>query len=450
MARAALWAALVASALWVAPQRAMAQPNARRVVVWAEGPDAKRAQADVAASLDDRFEVVDSAGWRDSMARDGQRGPLLRALRDPKRRAELLERARRVATTLQIDDVVLVSTSRARTGAHVADGYVVDGSQGPSEPIHVSDTRIGSLGAPVRERLRLVTPQSAPADAAPAVATRASAAAPSPPPSPVAEPSSEPELSPPGAAGDRVAGSSERPVHVVAREWFEVSLGGGVGARHFEYNDGFTNDLRDYHLAAAPLAAIEGELYPLADQRIPILRDIGVVGSYSQAFALQSNSAGAGAVGTRWTEWQAGGRLRLRTGGDAAPVVGLSGSYGSASFAFDSSNPTAALPSVSYRYVRAGADFRMPLWRFAVTAGGGYLGVLSAGDVASRFPHASVAGVDASLGGAFDWGWGIETRMTARYGRFFYAMNSTPGDRFVAGGALDEMMGLELSLAYVY
>jgi hypothetical protein len=29
-------------------------------------------------------------------------------------------------------------------------------------------------------------------------------------------------------------------------------------------------------------------------------------------------------------------------------------------------------------------------------------------------------------------------------------MNSTPGDTSVAGGALDEMMGLQLSVAYVY
>jgi hypothetical protein len=328
---------------------------------------------------------------------------------------------------------------------------VVDATQGPSEAIHVSDARNASLGAPVRERLRLVYPQSAQSGSSTAVATTTSPAASSAPSPPrTAQPAASLEPSLQSEVADRATSSSERPMHVVSREWFEVAAGGGVGARHFEYNDGFTNDLRDYHLAAAPVAAIAGEIYPFANDRTLILRDIGVVGSYSQAILLQSSSQDAGSVGTQWIGWQAGARYRLRTGGDTAPVVGLSGSYGSESFVLESPNPAAALPSVSYRYARAGVDLRVPLWRFAVTAGGGYLGVLSAGDVASRFPRATVAGIDANLGGAFDWGSGIETRLTARYSRFFYAMNPSLGDTFVAGGALDEMMDLQLSVAYVY
>jgi hypothetical protein len=36
------------------------------------------------------------------------------------------------------------------------------------------------------------------------------------------------------------------------------------------------------------------------------------------------------------------------------------------------------------------------------------------------------------------------------YRRFFYSMNPTPGDGYVAGGALDELGGLQASVAYIY
>jgi hypothetical protein len=221
--------------------------------------------------------------------------------------------------------------------------------------------------------------------------------------------------------------------------------------RRFEYTDGLTSNLRPYHLNAAPLVAAAAEVYPLAGAgRI----DGGVVFAYARAFALESSTTDSGNLNTVWQRYSVGGRARLRTGSEDSPVVGLTAAYGDEQFSLFSA-ATTALPAVDYHFVRAAADVRIPFGRAAVFAGAGYLFILylfilSAGDVASRFAHASVGGIDAQLGGALTITTGLEARVTASYRRFFYTMNPIPGDGYVAGGALDELGGLQASVAYIY
>jgi hypothetical protein len=268
-----------------------------------------------------------------------------------------------------------------------------------------------------------------------------------------AEPSGEPPVSP-GAppdsdreVRDATPGSGSGPAHQVGRELFAVSAGIEGGMRHFAYNDGLSANLRPYTLNAAPLVTAGGEIYPLAGAYTV---DAGLVLAYAQAFATRSATVDAGTLETRWTRYAAGGRVRVRAGGDGGPVFGLTGAYGGELFAIESLNPNASLPSVDYRFVRASADARVPLGRFAVFGDVGYLFVLSAGAVAARFPKSSVGGVQAEVGGAVAIAAGFEARVTASYRRFFYTMNPTPGDGYVAGGALDELSGLQASLAYVF
>jgi hypothetical protein len=247
-----------------------------------------------------------------------------------------------------------------------------------------------------------------------------------------------------GAAPARRAGE-------VSQEIVQISVGAEAGMRHFGYTDGLTGNLRSYQLGAAPLVVAEGAVYPFMATGTPVLRDIGVVGGYARAFALQSTSSDAGTVDTQWSRYYVGGHVRVRTGSgsDASPVLGLTGAYGDESFGFGGTQGS-SLPSVDYRFVGASGDVRVPLGRFALFASGGYLFVQSAGDVSARFPRATVGGLEAELGGAFTLIRGLEARVTARYRRFFYSMNPVPGDGYVAGGALDEFGGLLASVAYVY
>ncbi len=215
--------------------------------------------------------------------------------------------------------------------------------------------------------------------------------------------------------------------------------------RHFAYSDGLLGSLRPYALDAAPLVTAAVEVYPLAGtKRI----DPGLVAGYAGSFALASSSADTGKVTTRWRRAFAAARVRARTGSQVSPLVGVTVGYGEELFAFDTA-ANAALPSVDYRFVRAGADVRVPLGRFALFANCAYMFVTSAGETAARFPRASVAGIEGDLGGAFSFG-SFEARLTASYRRFFYAMHPQPGDAYVAGGAVDELSGLQASLAYAY
>jgi hypothetical protein len=304
-----------------------------------------------------------------------------------------------------------------------------------------------------------IAPQAAPVVVAPPPAERHTlandlpagsagpAAAPAEPasPAPVSAPTEAPDAD--GEARDGVAGAARGSMHVVGRELFAVSVGIEAGMRRFSYNDGLTANLRPYTLNAAPLVTAGGEIYPLAGSYAV---DAGLVLSYAQAFATQSPTVDAGTLQTRWTRYSAGGRVRVRASGDSGPVVGVTGAYGGEMFLIESWNPNASLPSVDYRFVRASADVRVPFGRFAVFGDVGYLFVLSAGDVAARFPSSSVGGVEAELGASVAIAAGFEARATASYRRFFYSMNPTPGDGYVAGGALDELSGLQGSLAYVF
>jgi hypothetical protein len=45
-------------------------------------------------------------------------------------------------------------------------------------------------------------------------------------------------------------------------------------------------------------------------------------------------------------------------------------------------------------------------------------------------------------------GRGFEARLWLDYARWFYDMNPEPGDAYVAGGALDEMLTVLVGVAY--
>jgi hypothetical protein len=105
---------------------------------------------------------------------------------------------------------------------------------------------------------------------------------------------------------------------------------------------------------------------------------------------------------------------------------------------------------VSYEAVAVKLDARVPLGRFAILAQGGYLDVLSAGDVANDFPHAKVAGIEGELGASVTIVAGLEARVAADYHRYFYSLEATPGATFVARDATDQMWNARATVAYLF
>jgi hypothetical protein len=431
---------------------ASADATVTQVVVVAEGPDARAARDEIRSAVSGRYQVVDSSPFAGALARAGQKGAIGPTLALPKKRAATVDRLQRAAEDVQADDVIVVVTTRTASGRKLATAYVVDAKL--DEP-HEVRAAVGATGHPLGVAVAQELDHLHPAPTPPVAAALPS---PAPPFSPVAVSAGPvaPESAPPPIESSADQFSSPLPhrvKHTVGREWVQVDAGIEGGMRRFSYYDGFSKNLRPYTLNAAPLASVDGSLYPFASSGAFLLDDVGLALGYAQAFALQSTSDDGGKLDTEWQRFYAGGRIRARLGSSPrAVVLDVLGAYAGESFFFEgTASPTAAYPSVEYRYVRTLAEGRIPIGsRFAVTADAGYLFVLSAGDVAARFPHSSVGGIEAGLGGAVTIVSGFEARLGLSYRRFFYSMNPVPGDSYVAGGALDQFWSLSGSLAYVY
>src|SRR5690606_5433834 len=145
-------------------------------------------------------------------------------------------------------------------------------------------------------------------------------------------------------------------------------------------------------------------------------------------------------------------RYRLPLGPKEKPfVLGLRGSFIQDGFVLEAEGDLGReTPSVKYNFLRVGLDGRFPIGPVAITAFGGYLGSLDSGDVHERFRDSSVGGIDVGGGLTVPIVHGLEARLQAEYVRWFYSFGPIPGDAFVAGGALDEYIHLEIGPQYVF
>ena len=86
----------------------------------------------------------------------------------------------------------------------------------------------------------------------------------------------------------------------------------------------------------------------------------------------------------------------------------------------------------------------------AILAGFDFFIPLSSGAVYDAFTDASVLGFALGGGVAIPITSGVEARVQLDYARFFSSFTPVPGDAFVAGGALDQYLGIRLGAAYAY
>ncbi|WP_437308517.1 hypothetical protein [Sorangium sp. So ce388] len=235
----------------------------------------------------------------------------------------------------------------------------------------------------------------------------------------------------------------------VGTELFSAGVDLEIAGRTLSYTDLLSENLRTYEVLGVPMPAVRGELYPLARSALPVLRDLGVALSYARAVGLDSEGAGGASVSTSWSRLHAGLRGRFRPAGQAGPVLFATG--GLCWIDFDvgpTGDPSRDAASVSYVTLRLGADGRFPVGPVALEAGAGYQAPLSMGALASHFREPSAGGVDLRLAVAVPFAPGLEARAGASYTRFFYDFDSEPEDAFIAGGALDQLFGVHLGVAY--
>lgn len=231
-----------------------------------------------------------------------------------------------------------------------------------------------------------------------------------------------------------------------------VWAGGGIANRRFTYSDAIGYNLAPYRLPAAPMATFGIEAYPAASSEVPVLRDLGIRAHVSRGFAFDSKTPQHVTLETNWTRFGGELRQRLLVPGPHAFELGILVGADASYFGMTATAKVPALlPAARTVALRFGFDARLRVaWRLSVLAGSAYLWTTSRGEIYEHFRRPRVNGVDADFAFAVDLGSGFEARLAGRYTRYFASFQPALGDRYVAGGALDEQLQAGLGVRYAH
>lgn len=425
----------------------------KTIAVVVEGNNASEVRRQVLEVVPKTLEVVSPDTFGAALSKAGQKGPFGNGIALAKGRDRQLTAIRKALEASKADAAVIGRVRKARGGADEVYIVLVDAIPGDL----AVDEAVPLKGSEA-DRIEAIRKVLGPPLAAMA-------------PAPVAE--AKPEENKPDAA-DKPKDDADKDEPAKVGDWksghvgtalFVVGASFELGGRKFKYTDRITPNLRDYDVFGAPGFALDAEVYPAATTKIAVLSDIGLTVAYGQIFGV-SSSTGDSAYNfdNTWNHFSTGIRYRLRIGDGAdVPTVGVSGRFGFVTFSFDPQDKKSEeiggeVASVKYTFLRPGLDARIPAGPVAFMAGFGWMFILDGGDVVTRFTpdnrgtkgDASLGGLDLSLGLAVGIAGGLEARLVAQYDRFFYAFEPQVGDQYVAGGALDQVLGLRLGAAYAF
>ena len=415
-----------------------AKPKA--IALYVEGANAGAVRDELATAVPEGTVLVDPTAFSEALVEQGQTAPFGKKL-DGATHAASVKRLRSAAITSGATAVLVGRTAKGKGGARVH--LLLVEASGEEEALadlvldlkadSHDDTQVASTVGPALDKYKA---PPAPEKSEALVGGRA--------------------VTTEGGPSESVDSPSPRPTGQVARSLFEFELGGEAAGRSFVYNDGLTGNLRAYNVLPAAMFTVNAQVFPFSGFALTglsrVLRDIGVLGAFSQSLFLESAVSGGPNISTSETSYLGGLRVRIHPWGDEGSVIGISDAYASQGFSFgETSGPlTAQIPAVDYTANRTAVDVRIPVGNFAFLAEAGFRAVLDAGTVAQRFRATSVEGVDAELGGALSIAQGWEGRLVVDYERYFYAFSPVPRDTYVAGGALDQFFGARLALAWIY
>jgi len=234
--------------------------------------------------------------------------------------------------------------------------------------------------------------------------------------------------------------------------WLDVELGAGALNRSFTFNQNLTNNVFPYTLGAGPILVGSAVVYldPLVGG---LIGNLGLEGEIEQGVGISSNlESGRGTLTTLVHDFAGG--LRYRFPFAVADEAYVSGTVGEDAFTFSGANRTTlSIPDTIYHYVRPGVGLHLALGHgLSIRAAGGYRIVTNKGGAQiseTFFRHLAVAGADGDLTVGFALSDNFEVRAGVEWRRYWYAMNSVPGDTYVAGGALDQSFAFTARIAFL-
>jgi hypothetical protein len=435
---ALLFASLIVSTAPLFPAPALADPidaSAKHAVgIYVEGAKGDDVRAAIASAFSSSADVLDDKDVKRALGKAGVKFPLGAALGSATTRKQVLPKIGAAATELSADGITIGRVKPKKGGGEELELLFVPASASDADVDSTMDVD-DDLGAGVKSALD--GPLSA-MHAKPKVDD--------------SEPAPAKTNEPASALDDK----SDRPRNTHGREILGVFAAFDLGGRFFDFSDGLSSNLRDYDVFGAPGIALAAEVYPMAGLDVPVVQGLGLVGDFRIALGLGSETKDGQAVDTSWNRFDVGLAFHQPLAkqhriGDKAVVLGARGTFGRDAFALAATGKLGdEAPGVEYLFIRGGFDAIFPAGPLLLELHGGYLGALSAGSVYERMRGSSIGGVDLSGGLTVPIALGFEARLTGEYIRWFYDFDPRADDRYVAGGAVDQYVHLELGPAYVY
>jgi hypothetical protein len=247
-------------------------------------------------------------------------------------------------------------------------------------------------------------------------------------------------------APEVIEGDDEEAPRTKALPLAAIGVETRVFNRSFKHTQNQTG-LNDYALSGAMSAAMSADLHPFAFAagKSP-LAGLGLHGTMEYGLGVGSRLAGTEErLSTDVHAWSVGVSYAVSAGAiTLAPGVGYAFSN------FDSGSKSGA-PNAQYRTLQPGAALTWAATeRLTMCVAGEYLHVLDAGPLkaSDRFPRATLYGAEASLGLSYALLDSLEVAASGGVRRFGIATNVIPGDKNIAGGAVDQTTWLGLGLSY--
>jgi hypothetical protein len=225
-------------------------------------------------------------------------------------------------------------------------------------------------------------------------------------------------------------------------------------SRNFSYNQNVRGQQQGYQapeqrynnlpLVPAPGLAIEYFVTPKFGGNV----------TYNRAIAGSKDAAGSVYKTTAY-DWSIGGKGRFDVIGlQIEPMVGyVAKVFEIQNFATDANRIQVA--PVSYQQIRLGSGVRLPLSSgAAISAGGAYLHTLGAGEIldpVKYFGGNALAGeLFAGMSMPLGFAKGLDIRFGADYRRvaFAFTPNLMPQNGRIAGGAVDQYIGVNIGVGY--
>jgi hypothetical protein len=435
---------------------ALAASGRPGVVVLVEGADAAQVSREISDSIPQGIPVQDPGPLTAALANQGVHGSLADALANPRTRKPTLVAVRKALRQIGLPAALSARSKKVgRGGAREIRVVLIVSAQ--AEPMVEENIAVarGDKPSAQLQPLLSVPLQDLANSPPPASQPEPEAAAPADKPSKTSKAKKEdkPEEEEPPPSDHDVVAKKRGPTNYNNAM---VVLEGGVdiGTRMHKYSSIVVGPLRAYLQPGIPAWTVGIQLYPAASQNIPVAKDIGLVARVSDSLVFESKTNdGAQSAKGKWTRYAVGvrGRIAANDKGADSPLFGIEAMYGAWKFAFSGADQVVLeLPEVDYKYIRVGADGRVPFGPAAVFFGAGYMNIMSAGAFGDMFPHMTIAGVDAKVGGSYGLTPFLEAKAQFGYTRIFSSAHPEGKDQFIAGGALDQYFVGNMALAAIF